>query len=164
MLTAASRIWPRLCSGKGQQSQSIIREPWATQSRLETGEGGRKPYLHLRLRRIPRRLPSPPPTRSLQQGWGQRALYLGHVEGLRVFLIEHQHPRQELGQLLLQLLTGHQEAHWSQGLHHSQPELKDGDRAAQRESRAHLYDPRLQSMPLQLSGETRTSKTDQECP
>lgn len=66
------------------------------------------------------------PTRGLKGAQGdpcspRRRLqgpHLGHVAGLGVPLVEREDPRQQLGQLLLQLLTGHQVAHGPQGLHH----------------------------------------------
>lgn len=55
----------------------------------------------------------------------QRAgAHLGHVEGLRVLLVEGQDSGQEFGELLLQLFARQQVAHRPQSLHHSEPELK----------------------------------------
>lgn len=51
------------------------------------------------------------------------APHLGYVEGLRVLLVEGEDARDELGELLLQLLAGHQVAHGSHGLHHRQSQL-----------------------------------------
>lgn len=50
--------------------------------------------------------------------------HLGYVEGLRVLLVEGEDARDELRELLLQLLAGHQVAHGSHGLHHRQSQLQ----------------------------------------